>query len=442
MEVKGLTKSFTFVVAAGSASSGAAAFLYLVVWMRRVALTFGDTSFVTATAISAFLGGMALGAWIWGRLGDRRPRSSLMIFAGLELATGVYGVASSWILHGVEALYLFVYPPFADHGIFLASAQFILIVLFIFPGAVLMGGLPPLLARRGLSNESGTVGMAGAVYGWSALGAAFGGVMTIYGLLPRVGLRSTVLLAAAINVLVSAAAFWTEMRSRRRSEPLNVKGSMPISGWAGESSAQFMKFLVSASVRDRGICRGDFPGRLGPADRYGDRSFHICVQRLDGGCPHGYRYWEHSLRPHAQGRRRTPAMACRTGVSACIDDGSRNDLLSTYPILIRPILSIISKLLWATDFGAICGHGNRDAAACALLRRDFPGRSRQHWNRRNSPWRHDRRRIYRGRDWRDRGRLAGRVRLPAQYRLASHDESWGARGGRRGRRGMVAQPRA
>ncbi len=240
MEVKGLTKSFTFVAAAASA---AAAFLYLVVWMRRVALTFGDTSFVTATAISAFLGGMALGAWIWGRLGDRRPRSSLMILAGLELATGVYGVASSWILHGVEALYLFVYPPFADHGIFLSSAEFILIVLFIFPGAVLMGGLPPLLARRGLQNESGTVGMAGAVYGCSALGAAFGGVMTIYGLLPGVGLRSTVLLAAAINVLVSAAAFWTEMRSRRRSEPLNAKGSMPTSGWAGESSAQFMKFL-------------------------------------------------------------------------------------------------------------------------------------------------------------------------------------------------------
>ena len=45
MEVKGLTKSFTFVVAAGSGVvSGAAAFLYLVVWMRGVALTFGETS--------------------------------------------------------------------------------------------------------------------------------------------------------------------------------------------------------------------------------------------------------------------------------------------------------------------------------------------------------------------------------------------------------------
>ena len=156
--MKGLTKLFTFVLAA---ASGAAAFLYLVVWMRRAALTFGDTSLVGATAISAFLGGMALGAWIWGRLADRRPRSSLMIFAGLALATGVYGVASLWILHGAEALYLFVCPPIAGHGVLLANARFVLISVFILPAAVLMGGLPLLLARRGLSENSETVGMRG-----------------------------------------------------------------------------------------------------------------------------------------------------------------------------------------------------------------------------------------------------------------------------------------
>ena len=239
--MKGLAKLFTFVVAA---ASGAAALLYLVVWMRRAALTFGDTSFVSATAISAFVGGVALGAWIWGRLADRRPRSSLIIFAGLALATGVYGIASLRIPHGVEALYLFVYLPFADHGILPASAQFVLISVFISPAAVLIGGLPLLLARRGLSENRETAGSpGGAVYGWSAIGAAFGAVMTTFVLLPGVGLRSTVLLATAVNVVVSAAAFWAEMRSRRGAEPLNAKGSAPASDLAGESSAQFVKFL-------------------------------------------------------------------------------------------------------------------------------------------------------------------------------------------------------
>ena len=303
--MKGLTKLFTFVVAA---ASGAAAFLYLAVWMCGAALTFGDTSFVSATAISVFLGGMALGARIWGRLADRRPRSSLMIFAGLALTTGAYGVASVWILHGVEALYLFVYPPFADHGILLASAQFVLISVFILPAAVLMGGLPLLLARCGLSENSETVGTAGAVYGCGAIGAAFGASMTTYVLLPGVGLRSTVLLAAAVNVVVSAAALWAELRSRRDAEPLKPKRSVPTSA-SLMNLRSVHEIPVSAGVRDGGRGRGDFPGRLGSADRYGDRPFDLCVRRLDGGCPHGYGCWEHCLRPHAQDRRRTPAMA-------------------------------------------------------------------------------------------------------------------------------------
>ena len=248
--MKGFTKVFLFVAAA---ASGAAAFLYQAVWMRRLALIFGSTTFVTVTTISAFLGGFAVGAWLLGRLADRRPRSSLMILAVLELAAGVYGFASFWILHGVEALYLLLYPPLADYGGFLASAQFLLVVVFIFPAAVLMGGLPPLLARRGLSNDSETVRSAGAVYGWSMLGAAFGGVIAIYGLLPGLGLTSTVLVAIAINVLGSAAAFSAKMRSRRVAERSNAVVSITVSDFGGESPEAFMKFLILQAFAISGL---------------------------------------------------------------------------------------------------------------------------------------------------------------------------------------------
>jgi spermidine synthase len=250
VQVKGLTKAFILMAAA---ASGAASFLYQAVWMRRLALIFGSTTFVTVTTISAFLGGFAVGAWILGRLADRRPRSSLMILAALELAAGGYGLASFWILHGVEALYLLLYPPFADRGIALASAQFVLPAVVILPSAVLMGGLLALVARVLHSNGSEAVGSAGAVYGWSTLGAAFGGVMAIYGLLPAVGLTSTVLLAIAINVLVSAAAFWVEMRSRQVAKPLNAAVSMPVSDLGGESSDIFMKFLVLQAFAISGL---------------------------------------------------------------------------------------------------------------------------------------------------------------------------------------------
>ena len=221
--------------------------------MRRLALIFGTTTLVTVTTISASLCGFTVGAWILGRLADRRPRFSLMIVAGLELAAGIYGMASFWILRAVEALYVFFFPPLADRGIVLASVQIVLPAVVILPCAVLTGGLLPLLTRRGLSNDIETVSRAGVVYGGSALGAALGGVLAIYGLLPVLGLTATVLPAIATNILLSGAAFWAEMRSRRVAEPLNAAVFMPGSDLTGESSDALMKFLVLQAFAISGL---------------------------------------------------------------------------------------------------------------------------------------------------------------------------------------------
>ena len=97
-------------------------------------------------------------------LADRRPHSTLTAFAAIQLATGLYGFASLWLFHGVEALYLATYPSFADHANLLAVVQFVLIALVILPPAILMGGSLPLLARRLVSSGGGFVSSVGSVY--------------------------------------------------------------------------------------------------------------------------------------------------------------------------------------------------------------------------------------------------------------------------------------
>ena len=80
-----------------------------------------------------------------------------------------------------------------------------------------MGPLREPLRGRGLISEAGgIVGSAGAVYGWSMLGAAGGAAATTYRLLPAMGLNFTVVLAAAVSVLAGAAAFAAGLRARRR----------------------------------------------------------------------------------------------------------------------------------------------------------------------------------------------------------------------------------
>ena len=165
-----------------AAASGAASMMYQIVWMRRLALVFGSTALATSATLVALLGGLAFGGWIWGRVADRRPQSTLIVFAAVQIATGLYGFASLWIFRGVQALYLAAYPllsgrAVAGHASLFACAHLLLNALAILVPAVLMGGslpllgpllgpsLGPLLGRRVVFDSSGTVDGVGSVYG-------------------------------------------------------------------------------------------------------------------------------------------------------------------------------------------------------------------------------------------------------------------------------------
>ena len=239
--VKGWPKSFVFIMAV---ASGAASLAYLAVWIRRLALIFGGSALATSTVLAAFLGGLAIGSWIWGRVADQRPQSTLILFAVIQIATGLYGFATLRIFRGVEALYLTVYPSLADHASLVASMQFILSALAILLPGILIAGSTPLLARRVVSDTSGIVGSVGAVYGWNMLGAASGAAATTYGLLPAVGLSSTVALAAGVNVLAGAAAFAVEMRSRQRTQLLSATAASMPSGVTDDFSDHASGFLI------------------------------------------------------------------------------------------------------------------------------------------------------------------------------------------------------
>ena len=258
--MKGITKSFVFILAA---ASGAPSAVYQIVWMRRLSLVFGITTLQTSTVLAIFLGGMAIGSWIWGRLADRRPQFALIVFAAIQIATGIYAFASLWIFGGVETLYLAAGRSLADRTGLFAGLQFALSVLIILPPVILLGGSLPLLARRMVSESSGIVGAVGAIYGWNMLGAAFGVVATVYFLLPTVGLTSAVALAATVNVLVGVAAFAAGMSAEKRPEMPYAAAAM--SSGMTDFSPNVIKFLVLIAFALSGVAATTFElgwGRL------------------------------------------------------------------------------------------------------------------------------------------------------------------------------------
>src|SRR5207248_11588415 len=71
------------------AFSGAAALMYEVTWTRLLRLQMGHTVAAASTVLAAFMGGLAIGAAIAGRIPLRTASVRLRSYAALELAVAV-----------------------------------------------------------------------------------------------------------------------------------------------------------------------------------------------------------------------------------------------------------------------------------------------------------------------------------------------------------------
>jgi spermidine synthase len=84
----------------------------------------------------------------------------------------------------------------------LALAHALLLSVVILPPTVLMGAALPLGSRWRVRRAEVVAGPVGGVYAWNTLGAVVGASATGFLLLPTVGLRAAVLLAAAAQVTI------------------------------------------------------------------------------------------------------------------------------------------------------------------------------------------------------------------------------------------------
>jgi spermidine synthase len=186
--------------------SGCAALIYQTAWTRQFALVFGTSELAVATVLAAYMGGLALGAWLAERW-LRRIRRPVTVYAALELGIGASAlVLVPLLLHASDALLRSMFggqaaPPDSTQT---SVSVFYLISAFIVLSVptVLMGATLPLLARHAVRTESHIGTRIGTLYAVNTAGAVVGALGTAFWLLPRFGLTGTVRIGAAINVFV------------------------------------------------------------------------------------------------------------------------------------------------------------------------------------------------------------------------------------------------
>lgn len=191
-------------------ASGLTALVGEVVWMRMLGLVLGNTIWAAAAAVSVWMAGMALGAFVGGRLASRL-RKHILIYGLAEGAIGVFYAFSTHIQEWMLKLGSHLAADMQGHlalGIF---QRFSLAAAVLLIPTTLMGLTLPLLVER--IRGKYLAGRISLLYGINTLGAATGVFLAAYWLLPTLGESGALALTSVLCLFILLSAFAGERRT-------------------------------------------------------------------------------------------------------------------------------------------------------------------------------------------------------------------------------------
>jgi spermidine synthase len=155
--------------------------------------------------VAVFMGGLGLGGWVLGPRADRRP-NPLRFYAALEAIVAATAALTPPLLLLARRVYLALGGTVVLGDAGGAAVRLLLAGLVLLPPTFVAGGTLGAAARavehEGDRRRRGTA----LLYGTNTLGAVAGCLAATFWLLEALGTRSTLWLAAAVNLAVAGLA--------------------------------------------------------------------------------------------------------------------------------------------------------------------------------------------------------------------------------------------
>jgi spermidine synthase len=191
---------------AGAALSGFAAMACEVAWSRVLALVLGSSVYSFGLTVLVFLIGLAVGGAAFERV-TRRGTPPIAVFAVAEAAAAAAIAVAVLLVPRLPVLFLRGFPAARASFSMLQAWDFALACLVVLPSAILFGAaLPAAVAATTPPLARVGVGV-GRVVCANTLGTVAGAWAAGFLLIPRVGLKTTLAVAAAACAVACLAAF-------------------------------------------------------------------------------------------------------------------------------------------------------------------------------------------------------------------------------------------
>ncbi len=181
--------------------SGMSGLVYELVWTRMLILIFGATTFAISTVLTAFMSGLALGSFLYGRRIDRGG-NPLKTYAVMEIGIGAYGLLVPWLFPRLIPVYQLVSEYINPDFYVFSLIRFVLVFGLLLIPTTLMGATLPVLGKFYMREARQVGRRAGLLYAVNTGGAVLGAGLTGFWFLPALGVQGTTLLAAGINLFL------------------------------------------------------------------------------------------------------------------------------------------------------------------------------------------------------------------------------------------------
>jgi spermidine synthase len=167
-------------------------------------LVFGATTLAVSTVLAAFMGGLALGSALAGRLAPRITKP-VGAYGWMEIGIAVYALLVPFLFSAVDDLYAYIWQQLHPGFFAFTLLRFALSCLMLLVPTTLMGATLPVLAAALLRSDHDSNSVT-RLYACNLVGAILGTVVAGFVLLPAFGVRTTIFVAAGVNVFVGVIA--------------------------------------------------------------------------------------------------------------------------------------------------------------------------------------------------------------------------------------------
>jgi spermidine synthase len=233
--------------------SGATGLIDQLCFSKYLSYVVGSTAHAVSAVLSAFMTGLALGAFLGGRYCQRVKRP-LLAYGVLELVVAVTVALSPLAFHALQPLYAAIARSFPGSLVALSAARWLGALLIVIVPTTAMGATLPLLSRLLPASQGDPRGLQlrerrlGALYASNTAGGALGALLAAYAILPALGMDATVLASALGSACIGGLAIYF---GRRAAAPASVvatpEGDHAHSGSRPVAQSTMIAYVVAVA---------------------------------------------------------------------------------------------------------------------------------------------------------------------------------------------------